>query len=670
MSRKSSKRSGKSSKSKKSQSHAGTSSKKKTTSSARAEQTPQPSTMNTVPPAVVIINAVLLLVAITSCCMLVWAHFNETSLPGCGPDSGCSDVVNGPWGKVPGIDWPVSFIGLAYFLGLLVTWLMSRGKLSPSVRWLIRLGGLGSLGFVGIMLAGKICNYCLTIHIANFVFIALLELTVPFKQSTATPPLKPALAMLGITFLAINLAMVPLELTRQQKIDTEQTKKTNQDIEGIIAGGTEPEENTPAVVTLDPPQIDTGPKAHVDPNHPFKERTFIGRYPRGPEEAPIRIVLFTDYQCKFCQNFEKQLLAILRERDDIQASIKHYPYCTDCNAYVNKTDHANACWAARAAEAAGILKGAQGFWTMHEALFERKGTFTSNQQLAELAAKIGVDFRTFHQTMGSDETLERVRQDTDDGRALGLTYTPMIFINGKQMRIVGTEKRNILSNVIDTLTQANLPPKTAEHDIPLVSKEKFLEDWQEAKNVTFPPTNRVWSDVDPNAPVRVVMYVDYGSKATPDMYALVKEAIAKHTNTSFAIRQFPFDQECNSFMPRTFYESSCQAARAVEAAGQVGGKESFWAMHEWLLNQRGVFSEGFAQRAAEELGLDLQQFNEALESPTTDHGIQQDILSTRAIGLEGVPALYINERRLIRWKAPDDSFDILQAILELAAEEQ
>ena len=97
---------------------------------------------------------------------------------------------------------------------------------------------------------------------------------------------------------------------------------------------------------------------------------FTGRYRRGPEASPIRLVLLTDYQCLDCQKVEAEVEAIMASRSDVALSIKHYPFCAEaapgvpCNKYV-KTLHANACWAARAAEAAGILKGEQGFWDIY-----------------------------------------------------------------------------------------------------------------------------------------------------------------------------------------------------------------------------------------------------------------------------------------------------------------
>ena len=114
---------------------------------------------------------------------------------------------------------------------------------------------------------------------------------------------------------------------------------------------------------------------------------------QGPFEASIRIVFFSDYQCPDCRRVEAEIRALVSERDDISLSAKHFPLCTDCNRHITKSPHPNACWAARAAEAAGILRGNEGFWQMHYWLFDRSGSFTGAELqagLSEIGARRGV----------------------------------------------------------------------------------------------------------------------------------------------------------------------------------------------------------------------------------------------------------------------------------------
>ena len=124
---------------------------------------------------VLIVGVLLLAVCSGAALMLVLEHLGGLSLPGCGAGSPCARAAESVWGKVPGIEWPVSFIGFAYFLGLLVTWLATRGALPGAARMLIRLGLVLSLGFVLIMIrGGYVCPYCLATHVANLAFGVLV----------------------------------------------------------------------------------------------------------------------------------------------------------------------------------------------------------------------------------------------------------------------------------------------------------------------------------------------------------------------------------------------------------------------------------------------------------------------------------------------------------------
>ena len=65
-------------------------------------------------------GAVLLLIACVASFVLSGTNLGVfDSIPGCGIGSGCDTVTNGPWGTVPGLMIPVSFVGAAWFWGVL-----------------------------------------------------------------------------------------------------------------------------------------------------------------------------------------------------------------------------------------------------------------------------------------------------------------------------------------------------------------------------------------------------------------------------------------------------------------------------------------------------------------------------------------------------------------------
>src|SRR5262249_5180057 len=135
-------------------------------------------------------GALLMLVAAASAGVLAAHHLYGMALPGCGGGSPCDRAARSPWGTVPGVNWPVSFLGAAYFAGILVALLACPGRPTPGLRWLTRLGAAASVLFIGVMLSdGILCPYCLAAHVANLAFVALVELAAarPATGSARAP---------------------------------------------------------------------------------------------------------------------------------------------------------------------------------------------------------------------------------------------------------------------------------------------------------------------------------------------------------------------------------------------------------------------------------------------------------------------------------------------------
>ena len=130
----------------------------------------------------------------------------------------------------------------------------------------------------------------------------------------------------------------------------------------------------------------------------------------------------------FVQQQKERL--IYKQRSDLSIVVKHFPLNYDCNDEIGSMKlHPNACWAARAAEAAYILGGESGWERVHTWLFENKGSFTDATLPDDLSA-LGFNPREFIQTMTGEATLINVKSDAVDAKALGIWFTPMIFING------------------------------------------------------------------------------------------------------------------------------------------------------------------------------------------------------------------------------------------------
>ena len=117
-------------------------------------------------------------VAAYAALMLVLQHLGGLQLPGCGTTSACAQLSESKWGSIAG--WPVSYLGLAYFAGLVVAFTAPKSR---TFAWLnlifATLGGIVSLGFLGIMAAeDRWCGYCITTHLCNFGIVDISIATI------------------------------------------------------------------------------------------------------------------------------------------------------------------------------------------------------------------------------------------------------------------------------------------------------------------------------------------------------------------------------------------------------------------------------------------------------------------------------------------------------------
>ena len=86
--------------------------------------TPDPTPDETLNPVLWPLGMILLVVAIVASGALVLKQLGivTTGLPGCGAESDCGKLADSVWGSIPGVNWPVSYIGFSYFLGMLIAW--------------------------------------------------------------------------------------------------------------------------------------------------------------------------------------------------------------------------------------------------------------------------------------------------------------------------------------------------------------------------------------------------------------------------------------------------------------------------------------------------------------------------------------------------------------------
>lgn len=664
------------------------------------------------PDALMWIGLLALLLAAGMMAMLALERLFGMALPGCGAGSPCAQAQGSVWGKVPGIGWPISYLGLAYFTAIMPAWWLSGRRVVTWLRYVILLGGAVSILYlVVIFTKNMLCQYCLTAHVANLLFCGLTlargGAAVPMSAAALPAALGVFVGMtavLGITDSITRRAIDQANLRKADESGDEMIRKSlsgstttqSAKLEPSVAPTTQPEPPSSSDPSAgDQPQA-TGQAASVttraveqpiaaattggshsgdaapiaggadsqpaaQPVLPANEKPFTGRYRRGPDPAPIRIVMFFDFQCRDCQRIEAEIESLLATRDDISLSTKHFPMNTPCNPAAPNL-HENACWAARAVEAAGIIGGNDAFWKMHAWLFKEKGSFT-NEKLRTALPELGFDVDQFVTVMQSEETLRRVKEDIQEGIDLGLYFTPMIFINGVELK--GWNAPNAVKRVVDRLTEAKVPPQSVSADRPPTASQKYVDDWREWPRQPIAPPSRNWGRGPSDAAVRIVVFGDYQEPNTRDLQNELTRLIAGRTDVSYVFRHFPFNKDCNPAVGTTRFAAACAAARAAEAAGVVGGVDGYQHMHAWLFANQEKLSEEFIRANVAALGLDADAFLAAWSSPEVAARVAEDVAAARRINVNSLPSLYVNERLVPRWRRENDN--VLERIIQEAA---
>jgi protein-disulfide isomerase len=140
---------------------------------------------------------------------------------------------------------------------------------------------------------------------------------------------------------------------------------------------------------------------------------------KGPADARITLVEFSDFECPYCSKAAVKVEAILQAYPkDARLVYKQYPL----------PDHPHARMAAEAALAA---LAQDKFWPMHDKLFAN-GRHLSTETIAAIAKDIGLDMEKFQADMQSASVKQALRKDIADGDKVDIQGTPTIFVNGKR----------------------------------------------------------------------------------------------------------------------------------------------------------------------------------------------------------------------------------------------
>ena len=174
----------------------------------------------------------------------------------------------------------------------------------------------------------------------------------------------------------------------------------------------------PTTVALKPPVVDVAA---------------AGRPERGPKNASVTIIEFSDYQCPFCQKAEDVVDQVMKTyADKVRLVYRDYPL----------PFHPNA----RPASEAAACANAQGkFWEYHAKLFHGDGL--EPEKLKTYADQVGLDRKKFDDCLEKKPFKAEIDKDVKDGEKAGVNGTPAFFINGRMLS--GAQPFEKFKEVID-----------------------------------------------------------------------------------------------------------------------------------------------------------------------------------------------------------------------------
>lgn len=150
---------------------------------------------------------------------------------------------------------------------------------------------------------------------------------------------------------------------------------------------------------------------------------------KGPEDAPVTVIEFADFQCSHCARFAALPAPALRrdyvETGQVRMLTYDFPLSRQTNAIP-------AALAARCA-------GEQGqYLPMHDLLYARQRDWAADEspedKFVEYAEQVGVDIGQFNSCYSDREYLEEIIASRRFGERMGVTGTPAIYVNGHKAR--------------------------------------------------------------------------------------------------------------------------------------------------------------------------------------------------------------------------------------------
>ncbi len=373
---------------------------------------------------------------------------------------------------------------------------------------------------------------------------------------------------------------------------------------------------------------------------PFEEIAYqvpVGKSPvRGPNDAPVTIIEFADFECPFCEQAHDTVERLFAKYPGkLRWVMKHNPL----------PFHPVAVPAAITALEVRRQKGDEAYWRALASFYSSEAL--TPELLLAVADEHGLQAKPLLASFEADRVPAEMQDDQYLAMDLNAQGTPHFFVNGR--RLAGAQPLEVFEEIV-------------QQELEKVNKLAISGDvYGTLQAQALPPPGLVRKNVPPpsadtpvlgpsSAPVTIQMFADfecaYCQRVLPTVAALRNEFPGK---IRLVWRHLPLG----------FHRKAKQAAAAAIEAKFQQGPDGFWIMAERLMRMPGIFLKGetqagsalpelpdldvaFLREQAKAMGMNETKFVDALDRGVHHAAIAADEQLARELGVNGTPAFFIN----------------------------
>ncbi|MBI2522115.1 MAG: thioredoxin domain-containing protein [Bdellovibrio sp.] len=304
---------------------------------------------------------------------------------------------------------PLGIFGLMIGVFLLSNYLFKSVFVEGSLYFTLLLNAVGciALALYSLIALGSLCPFCTVYYLLSFLTLALFH----FKSDYRLPSIK-VLILFGMAQLIAGGGMHFYD----------QSKKKEQLViaDSLI-------KDFDSYANLGNPKVSS----------PHRITSATEKF----EDAPLRLSIFSDFQCPACKALSESLGALAKKyKGQINIQYYFYPLDSSCNSKMTHAVHPVACEAAYLASCSGDR-----FSEVHDKIFNHQEDLNSGW-LKSYAANLGVE-----DCFGNADTRKKVVELIETGNSFNVQSTPTLLLNG--VKIEGVLPLNQLYILCDELLQ-------------------------------------------------------------------------------------------------------------------------------------------------------------------------------------------------------------------------